>query len=257
MRRLLVVQNNKQERNEIVHLISEGDVEVTAVGNGEQALEALKSCHFDCVILDLMLPDLPGMEVMRQVRQAGVRTPVLMLTALGSIDDRVREVFFRSVNSIESDFEHHRVLSAVADRGDASPEFLRAAVVSAARIDSDFELAQFLTSVAQRYTVDPALRGPYFEAVKTIDSDFELGRTLQAMVSRDADAAVLREVLVAARAIDSDFELAQLLVSVARARRIDDTLRPLFLDAMNGISSGYERERVARALERSGRAELD
>ena len=95
------------------------------------------------------------------------------------------------------------------------------------------------------------------ETVATIDSDHERGRTLGALVDRRTDVQVLRDVLIAAREIDSDFELAQLLVAVARVRRIDDALRPAFIEAMNGISSDYERERVARALERSGKAELD
>lgn len=59
------------------------------VRSGQRGYEEAVSQKFDAVVLDLMLPDLPGMEVMRLIRQAGVRTPVLMLTALGSVDDRV------------------------------------------------------------------------------------------------------------------------------------------------------------------------
>ena len=174
-----------------------------------------------------------------------------------ALTEAMQAGFASAAQSIDSDFEHHRVLSAVARRGDASKAFLRAAVASAATISSDFELAQFLVDVAEKYTVDDALRPPYFEAVKTIGSDYELSRTLRALVDGRSDAPLVREVLVAARGIDSDYELAQLLVTVAQARRIDDALRPAFVEAMNGISSGYERERVARALERSAKAELD
>ena len=59
------------------------------VRSGQRGYEEAVSQKFDAVVLDLMLPDLQGLDVMRMLRKAGVRTPVLMLTALGSIDDRV------------------------------------------------------------------------------------------------------------------------------------------------------------------------
>src|SRR4029450_6903847 len=61
----------------------------TWVRSGQKGLDEASSQRFDAIILDLLLPDLPGLDVMRRMRQAGVRTPVLVLTALGSIEDRV------------------------------------------------------------------------------------------------------------------------------------------------------------------------
>lgn len=57
--------------------------------NGRQGLELALGQKVDAVVLDLMLPDLPGLELLTQVRSAGIQTPFLVLTALGSIDDRV------------------------------------------------------------------------------------------------------------------------------------------------------------------------
>lgn len=59
------------------------------VKNGEDGLEKSLSQRFDAIVLDLLLPGLPGLDVLRQIRAAGVRTPVLLLTALGAVDDRV------------------------------------------------------------------------------------------------------------------------------------------------------------------------
>lgn len=59
------------------------------VRNGRKGLEEARSQRFDAVVLDLMLPDLPGLEIMTSLRTEGIRTPVLMLTAMGSVDDRV------------------------------------------------------------------------------------------------------------------------------------------------------------------------
>jgi two-component system OmpR family response regulator/two-component system copper resistance phosphate regulon response regulator CusR len=52
-------------------------------------LEEACSQRYDVIVLDLMLPDLSGMEIMSRLRGQGILTPVLILTALGSVDDRV------------------------------------------------------------------------------------------------------------------------------------------------------------------------
>ena len=59
------------------------------VHSGQRGLERALSQKSDAIVLDLMLPDHPGLEVLRELRQEGIRTPVLILTALGSVDDRV------------------------------------------------------------------------------------------------------------------------------------------------------------------------
>ncbi|QDU27982.1 Transcriptional regulatory protein CusR [Anatilimnocola aggregata] len=59
------------------------------VRNGRKGLEDARSQRFDAVVLDLMLPDLTGVEIMKTLRVEGIRTPVLMLTAMGSVEDRV------------------------------------------------------------------------------------------------------------------------------------------------------------------------
>jgi two-component system OmpR family response regulator/two-component system copper resistance phosphate regulon response regulator CusR len=59
------------------------------VRNGRKGLEEARTQRFDAVVLDLMLPDVQGMEIMSLLRNEGIRTPVLMLTALGSVNDRV------------------------------------------------------------------------------------------------------------------------------------------------------------------------
>lgn len=59
------------------------------VKNGEEGLELATSQQFDVVVLDLMLPVRPGLEVLAELRRTGIRTPVILLTALGSVEERV------------------------------------------------------------------------------------------------------------------------------------------------------------------------
>lgn len=56
---------------------------------GERGLTLATSQRFDALIVDLMLPGLPGLDVLRQLRAQGIHTPVLLVTALGSIEERV------------------------------------------------------------------------------------------------------------------------------------------------------------------------
>src|SRR4051812_42888588 len=57
--------------------------------SGKDGLDAAMATRVEAIILDLMIPDLSGMEVMRRLREAGNSTPILILTALGSVNDRV------------------------------------------------------------------------------------------------------------------------------------------------------------------------
>jgi DNA-binding response OmpR family regulator len=63
--------------------------EVDHFANGLDGMAAIESGLYDVVILDVMLPDLNGYEIARQVRSKGIRTPILMLTAKAELDDKV------------------------------------------------------------------------------------------------------------------------------------------------------------------------
>ena len=88
-RNLLIVEDNEAEREEIIKLIGNGDVVITAVGSGEEALEQLKQKRFDCMILDLKLPDISGFVVLhRMAEELGIRDlPVVVYTALELSDE--------------------------------------------------------------------------------------------------------------------------------------------------------------------------
>ncbi len=60
------------------------------VDDGQQALNAITNEHFDLVILDLTLPRLDGLEIVRRVRQQGSQTPIIILTARDALDDKLK-----------------------------------------------------------------------------------------------------------------------------------------------------------------------
>jgi DNA-binding response OmpR family regulator len=87
--KILVVEDEQRLREGLVDLLSAAEHEVAAVGDGRAALEMGMAEAFDLVLLDLMLPQIDGIEVCRRLRQARPALPILMLTARGAEDDKV------------------------------------------------------------------------------------------------------------------------------------------------------------------------
>src|SRR6516162_9655374 len=69
--------------------LSEAGHECTWVKDGKEGLDHAMSQKFDVIVLDLLLPGESGMRILEKMRYEGIRTPVVVLTALGSLDDRV------------------------------------------------------------------------------------------------------------------------------------------------------------------------
>ncbi len=89
MARVLVVDDEPAVQRALERALRLESHDVILAGDGEQALDALARSPADAVILDVMMPRLDGLEVVRRMRLAGDRTPVLMLTARDAIDNRV------------------------------------------------------------------------------------------------------------------------------------------------------------------------
>ncbi len=87
--RILIVEDEPALREGLVDLLTAADHEVVAEAKGKTAVERGTGEVFDLVLLDLMLPDLDGVEVCRRLRKARPSLPILMLTARGSEDDKV------------------------------------------------------------------------------------------------------------------------------------------------------------------------
>jgi DNA-binding response OmpR family regulator len=86
---LLVVEDEVKLRNNICRGLGEENFKVCGVGNTEAAGQALATADFDAIVLDLRLPGKDGITWLREIRTASNTTPVLILTARGSVDERV------------------------------------------------------------------------------------------------------------------------------------------------------------------------
>jgi two-component system response regulator MprA len=87
--RVLLVDDDRAVRESIERALHLEGYDVDCVGAGMPALERQRAEPADAVVLDLRLPDLDGLDVCRQLRAKGDRTPILMLTARDAVDERV------------------------------------------------------------------------------------------------------------------------------------------------------------------------
>ena len=87
--RILVVEDELAVQSALERALSLERYQVARAGDGVQALEHMERGPYEAVILDIGMPRMDGLEVCRRMRERGDRTPVLMLTARGEVDDRV------------------------------------------------------------------------------------------------------------------------------------------------------------------------
>lgn len=87
--RLLLAEDEKELSNALVVILKHSNYSVDAVYNGQDALDYLMNGDYDGAILDIMMPKMDGITVLKKVRESGNSVPILLLTAKSEIDDRV------------------------------------------------------------------------------------------------------------------------------------------------------------------------
>ncbi len=87
--RLLLAEDEKELSKALVTVLKHNNYSVDAVYNGQDALDYLLAGNYDGAILDIMMPKMDGITVLKKARAAGLYLPIIMLTAKSEIDDRV------------------------------------------------------------------------------------------------------------------------------------------------------------------------
>jgi two-component system, OmpR family, copper resistance phosphate regulon response regulator CusR len=90
MMRILLVEDNRQLNKSIRLGLEDDGYAVDSAYDGQEGLELARLAPYDLIILDILLPRRDGLEVCRELRQERLRTPILMLTARDTVEDRVR-----------------------------------------------------------------------------------------------------------------------------------------------------------------------
>ena len=89
-RRILVIEDDPETAEQLVDFLSTSGYQVDLAGDGNDGLSRGRSVDYAVMTIDRMLPDIDGLAVIRHLRESGIVTPALIISALGEIDDRVR-----------------------------------------------------------------------------------------------------------------------------------------------------------------------
>ena len=88
--RLLLVEDDKKLNQSLAFQLEKEGFQVDACMDGEEALYYVEQDIHDLILLDRMLPRVSGMEVLRRIRRSRRQVPVILITALGELDDKVK-----------------------------------------------------------------------------------------------------------------------------------------------------------------------
>jgi len=120
--RLLLADDEKELTDALSMILNYNKFITDCVYNGQDALDYAMSGEYDGIILDVMMPRMDGVEVLRRLRQAGITTPVLMLTAKSQLRDKVEGLDAGADDYLPKPFETEELLArirAMARRGSA------------------------------------------------------------------------------------------------------------------------------------------
>ena len=122
--KLLVVEDDRETASYLVKGLSESGYTVDRAGDGREGLFLASSGGYDAMILDRMLPGMDGLSMLGALRAAEIRTPALILSALGSVDDRVKGLRAGGDDYLVKPFAFSELLArieALLRRGTALP----------------------------------------------------------------------------------------------------------------------------------------
>ena len=122
--RVLIVEDESSLASMLADRLQAEGFETAVASDGHSGIRSASSESFDLIVLDIMLPGCDGLEVCRQLRHDGVRTPVLMLTARGDVADRITGLKTGADDYLPKPFDAGELLArmeALLRRGEPKP----------------------------------------------------------------------------------------------------------------------------------------
>lgn len=121
--RVLLVEDDKYIARAVAEILKKNKYTVDLACNGEDGLYHALSDVYDIVILDIMLPKKDGLTILKEVREAGIDVPVILLTAKGEIEDKVKGLDLGADDYLPKPFHPDELLARLRALGRRKPEF--------------------------------------------------------------------------------------------------------------------------------------
>ena len=128
--RILMVEDEKRIANAVAEILKKNNYTVDVLYNGEDGLDYALSGVYDIIILDIMLPKKDGLVVLKEIRAAGISTPIILLTAKGQVEDKVRGLKLGADDYLPKPFHPDELLARLFALSRRKPEFLDDGILS-------------------------------------------------------------------------------------------------------------------------------
>ena len=115
--KILLVEDNIQLNKALSTLLRRSSYVVDSAYDGEEALLCLKDYLYDVIVLDIMMPKIDGLEVLRRARSSGIKTPIILLTAKSTIEDKVTGLDLGADDYLPKPFETEELLARIRALG--------------------------------------------------------------------------------------------------------------------------------------------
>src|SRR5699024_4107861 len=122
--RILMVEDETYMAEAIVHILKKHHYTVDLVDNGADGLDYGLSGIYDVIILDIMLPEMDGLSVLKELRRNQVHTPIILLTARSDTEDRVTGLDSGADDYLAKPFETEELLARLRALGRRFPELV-------------------------------------------------------------------------------------------------------------------------------------
>jgi len=111
--RILVIEDDQATAKNLQLALKSENFVCDITGIGEDGLEIARHYDYDLILLDLMLPDIDGYEILRRLRAVRISTPVLILSGLGDIDDKIKGLGFGADDYLTKPFNKEELVARV------------------------------------------------------------------------------------------------------------------------------------------------
>ena len=109
--RILYVEDEKYLAEAVTHLLKKSKINVDWASDGEDGLELALKPNYDVIVLDIMLPKVSGLEILTTIRNRGIKTPVIMLSALNEVEDKIKGLEYGADDYLAKPFKNAELIA--------------------------------------------------------------------------------------------------------------------------------------------------
>ncbi len=111
--RILYVEDEVFLAEAVIHVLKKNKIDVDHAADGEEGLELALKPNYDAIVLDIMLPKLSGLEILKTIRARNVHTPVIMLSALNEVEDKIRGLDYGADDYLAKPFKTAELIARI------------------------------------------------------------------------------------------------------------------------------------------------